>query len=162
MIAEPNGTTDSLVPRGCTNLRLRQLMRRLDLHYDAELAKAGLRTTQYSLLSHVVKLEPVGPGALARAMKMQPSTLTRNLQPLVQAGWVRLDAGPDARSRSITSTEAGRAKRVEAQRHWKTAQVRLNEILDPGRVAALHALVDQCLVLMDDLLVATLPGRQHA
>ena len=158
----PASTSSTLVPRGCTNLRLRQLMRRLDLHYDAELAKAGLRTTQYSLLSHVVRLEPVGPGALARAMKMQPSTLTRNLQPLVLAGWIRLDAGPDARSRTITSTDAGREKRVEAQRHWKTAQLRLNEILEPGRVAALHTLVDQCLALLDDEPAGQLPRRRHA
>ena len=41
---------DVAAPRGCTNFRLRQLMRRLDQHYDAELSKAGLRTTQYSLL----------------------------------------------------------------------------------------------------------------
>ena len=73
------------LPQGCTHLRLRQLMRRLDQHYDLELARVGLRTTQYSLLSHIVKLGPMAPGALARAMKMQPSTLTRNLQPLVAA-----------------------------------------------------------------------------
>ncbi len=120
-------------------------MRRLDQHYDAELAKAGLKTTQYSLLSHIVRLEPLSPGALAQVMKMQPSTMTRNLQPLVQAGWVQLGAGADARSRSVTSTQAGRDKRSEAQRRWKTAQTGLNQLLDPARVAALHGLIDQCM-----------------
>ena len=74
----------------------------------------------------------------------------------------RCNAGPDARSRSITSTDAGREKRVEAQRHWKTAQLRLNEILEPDRVAALHALVDQCLVLLDDEPAGQLSRRRHA
>ena len=36
-------------------------------------------------------------------MKLDASTLTRNLQPLVSAGWLQQDAGPDARTRSITS-----------------------------------------------------------
>ena len=133
------------MPRGCSNLRVRQLMRQLDQVYDSEMAKAGLKTTQYSLLSHIMKLEPVAPGVLARSMKLQASTLTRNLQPLVAAGWVELGAGADARSRSIQSTPAGREKRTQAQRRWKQAQLAVNAQLGVERVVALHALIDECL-----------------
>ena len=56
------GRTAAAAPRGCTNLRLHRLVRRLDQIYDAEMARAGLKTTQYSLLSHVVRLAPVRPG----------------------------------------------------------------------------------------------------
>lgn len=132
-------------PQGCTNLRLRQLMRRVSQHYDAEMSRCGLKTTQYSLLSHVLKLGPLRPGDLALAMKMQPSTLTRNLRPLLDAGWVSLEPGTDGRSRSVSITESGRAKRQEAHRCWKTAQLALNEILGLERVLALHALVDESL-----------------
>ncbi|RYY64032.1 MAG: MarR family transcriptional regulator, partial [Comamonadaceae bacterium] len=45
-------------PRGCTNLKLRQLLRRVGQVYDAEVAQAGLKVTQYSLLSYVCKLGP--------------------------------------------------------------------------------------------------------
>jgi DNA-binding MarR family transcriptional regulator len=137
-------------PRGCTQLRLRQFQRQLQQHYDAELAKAGLKTTQYSLLSFVVRLGPVAPGVLARSMKMQPSTLTRNLRPLVQAGWISLGAGADARSRSVAATDAGRDKRSEAQRRWKAAQRQVNALLGPQRVDALHGLVDECLQILSD------------
>ncbi|MEG2632944.1 MAG: MarR family transcriptional regulator, partial [Comamonas sp.] len=40
-------------PKGCTNLKLRQLTRLVTRHYDHYTAAAGLKTTQYSLLSHV-------------------------------------------------------------------------------------------------------------
>ena len=73
-------------PQGCTNLRLRQLARRVTQHYDLELVKAGLKTSQYSLLSHVFKLGPIRPGDLAQAMTLGASTLTRNLKPLLNAG----------------------------------------------------------------------------
>ena len=142
---------DAVKPQGCTNFKLRQLMRRVGQLYDVELAQAGLRTTQYSLLSHVVKLAPVRPVDLARAMKMDASTLTRNLRPLVDAGWVTLDAGPDARSRFVNATAAGRAKRQEAQRRWRVAQESLNRRLGSARVLALHALVDECQALLSDL-----------
>ena len=55
-------------------------------HYDLELVKAGLKTSQYSLLSHVFKLGPIRPGDLAQAMTLGASTLTRNLKPLLDAG----------------------------------------------------------------------------
>ena len=51
--------------QGCTNLKLRQLTRRITQHYDAELAHAGLKITQYSLMSHLVTLGPLGAGELA-------------------------------------------------------------------------------------------------
>lgn len=131
-------------PQGCTNLKLRQLMRRVAQHYDVELAKTGLKTTQYSLLSHVCKLGPIRQVDLARVMKLTPSTLSRNLQPLVAAGWVSIEPGDDARSRRVVATDAGRDKRQEAQRRWRVAQEQLNALLGPQRVVALHALIDEC------------------
>lgn len=132
-------------PNGCTNFKLRQLVRRVSQLYDQELAKAGLKTTQYSLLSHVLKLGPIRPGDLAAAMTMDASTLTRNLKPLVAAGWLELAPGDDGRSRSVHITPAGRDKRAEAQPHWRAAQQQLNQQLGTDTVAALHGLVDQSL-----------------
>ncbi len=138
-----------VAPRGCTNLKLRQITRRVSRHYDAVVAPSGLKTTQYSLLSHIVSMGPVRPSDLAATMNLDNSTLTRNLQPLVVQGWVELGAGVDARSRLVSITEAGRAKRAEAQRLWKQAQVALNQQLGIERVARLHALLDECMSLMD-------------
>ena len=143
----------AIQPQGCTNFKLRQLMRRVGQHYDLEMAKIGLKTTQYSLLSHVLKLGPVRPGGLAHAMTMDASTLTRNLKPLLSAGWVELCAGSDGRSRSVTITAAGREKRAEAQRRWRVAQESINQLLGLERVVALHALVDDSLELLSPLAI---------
>jgi DNA-binding MarR family transcriptional regulator len=132
----------------CTNSKLRQLARCVNQHYDAEVAQCGVRTTQYSLLSYVSRLGPVRPVDLAAAMRMTASTLSRNLQPLVAAGWLVVGAGVDARSRLVQITEAGSAKRQEAKRHWKLAQQQLNVRLGPERVVALHALIDESLALL--------------
>jgi DNA-binding MarR family transcriptional regulator len=136
-------------PQGCTNFKLRQLARRVSQLYDAEVSKAGLKTTQYSLLSHVLRLGPIRPGDLATAMTMDASTLTRNLKPMAAAGWLQMSAGEDGRSRLVHITEAGRDKRAEAQRHWKAAQEGLNQALGVERVRAIHALVDDSLELLE-------------
>jgi DNA-binding MarR family transcriptional regulator len=141
--------SEQVKPQGCTNLKLRQLSRAVTRHYDAYVAPIGLKNTQYSLLSHVVLLGPMRPGELASRMKLDPSTLTRNLQPLVAAGWVEQGPGDDARSRLVQATEAGRAKRAEAQRAWKQAQLALNARLGNQRIVALHALIDDCLATLD-------------
>lgn len=127
---------------GCTNFKLRQLLRAVSRIYDTRLAQVGLRGTQYSTLSHIVRLGPIQPGELARRLGMDASTLTRTLRPLIAQGWAELGPGPDARTRLIHATEAGRDKRSEAQRHWRGAQLELTERLGAAHVAALHALID--------------------
>lgn len=85
------------------------------------------------------------PVDLADAMKVDASTLSRNLEILVDAGYLEVVAGADARSHLVRATEVGRAKRAEAQRHWRIAQETPNEALGPERVVALHALVDEAM-----------------
>lgn len=133
-------------PRGCTNFKLRQLLRSVSRLYDAELAQAGLKGTQYSLLSHLVGLGPVAPGELAKRMGMDASTLTRNAQLLIEQGWVRQTPGIDTRSRRLVITDAGRAKQLEGREHWKRAQLALNDQLGSPQVAALHDLIDAALL----------------
>jgi DNA-binding MarR family transcriptional regulator len=150
-LVKPIAVAQVAKPTGCTNLKLRQLTRRVTQHYDVELAKAGLKTTQYSLLSHVVKLGPLRAVDLAGVMRMSTSTLSRNLQPLVANGWVEVNAGDDARSRLIIATEAGQTKRAEAQRKWRMAQESINQTLGIERVLALHALIDASLERLSPL-----------
>lgn len=138
-------TTNDARLQGCTHFKLRQLVRRVSQLYDAELSKAGLKTTQFSLLSHVLLLGPIRPGDLAQAMTLDASTLTRNLQPMLVSGWLELSAGADGRTRSISITPAGRDKRAQAQRHWKTAQDSINQRLGVDTVSTLHQLLDSSL-----------------
>ena len=147
---DPSALQIPSIPRGCTNFKLRQLARRVTQHYDQYMAAVGLKNTQYSLLTHVDLLGPLAPGELARRMDLDASTLTRNLQPLVAAGWLHVAPGGDARSRLISLTPTGQALRRSAQQHWKAAQLALNDKLGAVNVAALHALLDQSLQAFHD------------
>lgn len=158
-VKSPAATPPELKALGCTNLRLRQMMRRVAHHYDLEMAKAGLKTTQYSLLTYVLKLGPLRPGELAKGLKISASTLTRNLKPLVDAGWLEVSAGSDARSRTVSITADGRAKREEARHRWKVAQDSLNALLGTERVLALHGLINDSLELLSPL--PSEPENEH-
>ncbi len=132
-------------PKGCSSLKLRQVSRRVSQMFDEYVAQAGLKTTQYSLLSHIVRLGPVQPGKLAAAMEMEASTLTRNLQVLVAQGWAEIMEGTDGRSRLVQATSEGVKMQAAAKKQWARAQQAFNEQLGEPLVSRLHAVLDECL-----------------
>ena len=147
-MATATSTTERVT--GCTCFRLRKLTRRITQFYDARLAPAGLRVTQYSLLAHLSRDGPMTMSVLADAMEMDRTTLTRNLQPLADEGLVKLAPGDDARRRVVSSTEAGRQAWLAAREHWRRAQDEVNRALGVEQVAALHALLDGSLTRLKE------------
>ena len=143
-------TPTALPPQGCTHFKLRQLLRSVSKLYDAEIAQAGLKGSQFSLLSHVLSLGPISPSDLAARMGMDASTLTRNLRPLIAKGWVLQGPGADHRGRSIAITAAGQAKHGEARVHWKRAQQMLNQRLGEPEVNRLHQLMAHAQAALTD------------
>ena len=134
---------------GCTCFRLRSLARITGRHYDAHLSAAGLKTTQYSLLSALLRGGPMRAADLARLLALEPSTLTRNLEPLVQAGWVESSVGGDRRTRLLGLTTEGLRQRRRARAHWVRAQLELERQLGQDTVVQLHRLLDHCRGLLE-------------
>jgi DNA-binding MarR family transcriptional regulator len=128
----------------CTCARLRKLSRRVTRVYDVHLARAGVRTTQYSLLVNAARA-PRTLTDLAAEMGMDRTTLTRNLRPLIANGWARLAVGDDPRSRIVEVTPAGHATRKAAAAQWKKAQGELRSTLGERFTVDLHAAVDAAL-----------------
>ena len=139
--------------RGCTCFELRKLTRTVTRLYDQHLAKTGLKTTQYSLLMHV-KHAPMPVTQLAAAMGIERTTLTRNLKPLLDAGWITLETGADPRQRIATITVDGRDKVRSGRVAWRAAQDALEQALGKEAVAGLHAGVDYSMERLLPLLEA--------
>ena len=114
----------------CNCLALRQAARKVTQLYDNALTPAGIRSTQYSILSQLRKW-PGHPtiGELATDMVMDRATLGRNLKPLERDRLIRIDVGPDRRSRVVVLTERGIAKADEAKPLWGQAQRRFESEL---------------------------------
>lgn len=140
----------TIVVDGCTCFRARRLARRITQIYDRVLAPSGLRVTQFSLLSSLLRSDSMAVGALATALDMDRTTLTRNLKPLVDAGLVTLARSEaDARQREILLTDLGRARHREARKLWRRAQDEINRTLGPSKVVSLHRLFDGVVETLD-------------
>ena len=99
--------------------------------------ESGVKLTQYSLLTQLSEV-PQALTALADRMELDRTTLTRNLQPLIDQGAIGEAAGKDARQRLFFLTKEGVKLRAEARKQWRLAQVALERHLDPAFVADLH------------------------
>jgi DNA-binding MarR family transcriptional regulator len=133
----------------CVETELRQLMRGVTGLYDRELRRAGLRNSQFALLSALFETGPVCATDLASALKLSVSTLSRNLQPLKLAGWVEQAVDGDRRKRLVSVTEAGRRKWQESHEHWVAAQNTLTQMLGRRRIAALRGVMEDSLVVLE-------------
>jgi DNA-binding MarR family transcriptional regulator len=100
--------------------------------YDDEMRGVGLRTTQYSLLRRLSYAGEVRQRDLGGLTSLDETTLTRNLRPLIDAGWVAVSPGEDRREKLVRLTEDGAAKLKETQPAWERAQKRLRSRLPEG------------------------------
>ena len=132
------------LPGVCTCFRLRKLSRLVTQRYDRELAPSGLTLNQYSILRRASRTSKT-IGALARELGMDRTTLTRDLRPLVTAGWVELVAGTDARHREVRVTSAGKTVLAAARPSWQRAQDAVERQLGAAGVEQLHRQLDDVI-----------------
>lgn len=126
----------------CTCFRLRRAARQVSQIYDHELAAAGLSLNEYSILRHAERGGPRLLGELAGSLGMERTTLTRNLKPLLEAGWLKEARGEDARQRLISVTASGRKRIVSAKPHWLRAQRRIEASYGAARTDRLRMDLD--------------------
>jgi DNA-binding MarR family transcriptional regulator len=133
----------------CLCNALRQATRAVSRLYDEELRGVGLRTTQYSLLQRLRRAGEVRQRDLGGLTSLDETTLTRNLRPLIDAGWVAIRPGEDRREKLVRLSDAGAAKLHEARPAWERAQERLRSRLPEGTWASLMDLLPELTRLAD-------------
>ncbi len=69
-------------PADCNCLAIRQAARQVTQLYDGYLAAAGLRSTQYSILSRLARLGPLPINKLAESIVMDRTPMGRAVRPL--------------------------------------------------------------------------------
>ncbi len=137
----------ALNPRdiGCTCYRLRQAARLVSRTYDFFLAPCGIGIGQFGMLTTLGAMEGESISKLAEALQMERTTLTRNLTPLLNLGYVAMEQGHDKRARSIKLTEAGKKALATATPRWKAAQRSLEKQFGKAEVKLLNAVLDDTL-----------------
>src|SRR3954454_2191428 len=112
----------------CIAVRVRALNRAVTALYDDALRPHGLRVGQLNLLVAVARMGTARPGDLCRALCMDKSTLSRDVEVLRRHGWLE---GEDAggRFRRFRLTPGGRALLEQVAPAWRQAQERARSLI---------------------------------
>src|SRR6201996_256812 len=140
-----------------TRLRvaLARLSRRLRRHQ-----LAGLTPTQLAALATVERAGPLRLGDLAAAEGIAPSTLTRIVSVLEEAGYVRRDADPkDARASTLAVSPGGHAILDQLREEGTALLTEWLMLLDQEQRVALAAALPALEALSEPAAPAHSPGR---
>lgn len=124
----------------CNLFALRQATRSATMLYDRHLAKAGITTSQHSIMTHIANSPGRTMQEVAEAMVMDRTTLLRALQPLSRDGYVlQLPSPLHARKQVLSLTPAGQAKLAEGRLLWQAAQAEFEAEFGADEATALRA-----------------------
>ena len=130
-------TPAEVIAAECLAVRLRTLNRALTALYDDALRPHGLRVGQLNLLVAVARLGTARPGDLCRLLRMDKSTLSRDVEVMRRNGWLAVEDG-SGRSRPLRITPAGEALLAQVVPAWQRAQERARTLIgDEGAEAVL-------------------------
>ena len=117
----------------CMCFNSRSTARAVTKFYDRALEPVELKITQFAILSFVRETGSPSMQALAACLNLDPSTMTRTLDPLVNAGYLRVEAGVDRRQREVVMTAKGHRTHKRAHTLWLAAQDGLRDKLGEER-----------------------------
>lgn len=135
---------EMLVTTQCSCGLLRRASRQLTQIYDRALQPAGIKVSQYGVLANIEKYAGATVTELAARMKMDRTTLTRNLGPMVKAGWVEQKSS-GGRATAVHITIEGKAMLKRALPLWKQAEEDIRGKLGPRKRKQLETLLTEAL-----------------
>jgi len=105
----------------CASINLRNAARAVTRHYDRGLRTAGVTAVQLPLLAAISYGANASIAALAAALDLERSTISRDLEVLVRRGYVKRAAGGDKRATALELTPKGHAVLSKAFEAWNLA-----------------------------------------
>ncbi len=114
----------------CLCFAAQRAARSLARRFDEALSPLGLTSGQFSLLTSLNQPEPPSMGSIAALLVMDRTTLTANLKPLEQRGWVKIVVDEaDRRVRRLILTPAGRKVLQSAMPVWVDVHGEIDRLL---------------------------------
>jgi DNA-binding MarR family transcriptional regulator len=140
-MSRPETPIDEIV-RDCLAVRVRLIGRAVTGIYDRAMSTHGVTVAQINLLAALGKIGPCPPSRLGELLQLERSTVSRNLDILLEKGWVRATSSDAKGVREVMLAPAGVLKVASIMADWRTAQAEASRLLGDSGMKAIRAVAD--------------------
>jgi DNA-binding MarR family transcriptional regulator len=135
----------------CTCGELRKAARAVTLLYDDAIKSSGLLSTQFGVLQVIYDIDSIRISDLADKLRMDRTTLTRNLSVLEREGFIKISQGKDHRTRIVAATQKGRSAVAKATPLWHEVQLKVRQKMGESSWHELMQNLSEFLKVTDQL-----------
>jgi DNA-binding MarR family transcriptional regulator len=122
----------------CIAVRVRLINRVITSLYDEALRPYGIRVSQGNILVVVARMGEARPAEVGRVLRLERSTLSRDVEVMKQAGWLESDPPGGGRNQVLRVTPEGLRLLADSYPAWEKAQAEARELLGEGGVEAIR------------------------
>ncbi|MHB1561250.1 MAG: MarR family winged helix-turn-helix transcriptional regulator [Isosphaeraceae bacterium] len=121
----------------CIAVRVRLINRVVSAVYDEALRPLGLRISQANLLVAVARMGEARPADLCRILRIEKSTLSRDVEIMKARGWLESDPPAGGRNQVLRITPAGQDLLDRSRPAWESAQAEAGRLIGAPGVDAI-------------------------
>ena len=126
----------------CIAVRVRFLNRVITGIYDRALRPLDIKLNQATILVFLFVHGESGPGDVGRALHMEKSTVSRNVERMRKKGWIETTDRGGRSTQTVRVTPEGKKLLAAAHAGWAEAQREASEVLGKEGVDAVRMLYD--------------------
>jgi DNA-binding MarR family transcriptional regulator len=127
----------------CIAVRVRLINRVITALYDEALRPFVLRISQANILSAILHMGEVRPAEVSRILRIEKSTLSRDVELMKQRGWLQSDPPSGGRNQKIRLTVEGKNLLGKIQPSWEKAQAEAKLLIGEDGEAALRQMASR-------------------
>ena len=136
------------VAYNCLFSKTRIISRYVTNLYTKALKDIGVTPVQYSMMTAIQILKQGNINNLSSALKMDRTTINRNLKPLVRNGYVHIKESDDKRERRISITQEGEKIYNKGYIEWQKAQKEFKESIGEENYEQLSTILDNVITVI--------------
>jgi len=134
----------------CVGARVRLLNRVVTGMYDEAFRPLGVKASQFNILVVTGKLGLARPADVCAILRLDTSTLSRNVERMRVQGWLEVVPAADARTQPFRLTNQGKRLLEQAAPAWKKAQQEAEKLLGEDGMTLLGKLAGKLGIPMSE------------